>query len=74
MFRRGSSYYITMADPYCAYCAGTGTAYLRASSPLGPWHGVGANVALSMNQMYVDSRMAICRVGGFAICIFQFAI
>ena len=59
MFRRGSSYYITMADPYCAYCAGTGTSYLRASSPLGPWRGVGANVALSMNQMYVDSRMAL---------------
>ncbi|MFL5952754.1 MAG: hypothetical protein ACJ76I_01415, partial [Gaiellaceae bacterium] len=59
IFRRGSSYYITMADPQCAYCAGTGTAYLRASSPLGPWRGVGANVALSKNQMYVDSRMAL---------------
>src|SRR5947209_3316496 len=59
MFRRGADYYITMADPYCAYCAGTGTAYLRATSPLGPWRGVGANVALTSNQMYVDSRMAL---------------
>jgi hypothetical protein len=59
MFRRGSSYYITMSDPQCAYCAGTGTAYLRAPSPLGPWRGVGANVALSARQLYVDSRVAL---------------
>ena len=45
MFRRGSDYYITLSDPQCAYCAGTGTAYLRAKSPLGPWRGTGSNVA-----------------------------
>jgi hypothetical protein len=55
MFRRGADYYITMADPYCAYCAGTGTAYLRATSPLGPWRGVGGNVSPSYHTMYIDA-------------------
>lgn len=38
LFRRGAHYYVTYSDPNCGYCA-TGTSYLRASSPLGPWHG-----------------------------------
>jgi hypothetical protein len=38
MFRRGERYYITLSDPNCGYCA-TGTSYLTADSPLGPWHG-----------------------------------
>lgn len=38
MFRRGDRYYITLSDPNCGYCA-TGTSYLTATSPLGPWHG-----------------------------------
>jgi hypothetical protein len=54
MFRRGRNYYITMADPYCAYCAGTGTAYLRSTSPLGPWRGIGGQAAPSQGQLYVD--------------------
>ena len=37
MFKRGSEYYITMSYPTCGYCTGTGTGYLTASSPLGPW-------------------------------------
>ena len=39
MFRRDGRYYITYSDPNCGYCAGTGTSYLTAPSPLGPWTG-----------------------------------
>jgi hypothetical protein len=39
MFKRANTYYITMSDPTCAYCTSTGTGYLTASAPLGPWHG-----------------------------------
>ncbi|QDE39541.1 hypothetical protein FIV34_10170 [Luteibacter pinisoli] len=38
MFRRGATYYLTYSDPNCGYCA-TGTSYLHATSPLGPWQG-----------------------------------
>ena len=38
MFRRQGRYYITMSDPNCGYCT-TGTGYLTASAPLGPWTG-----------------------------------
>jgi hypothetical protein len=38
MFRRGDTYYLTFSDPNCGYCA-TGTSYLRARSPMGPWVG-----------------------------------
>ncbi|MDP9349045.1 MAG: family 43 glycosylhydrolase, partial [Gemmatimonadota bacterium] len=36
MFKRGSRYYITLSDPNCGYCT-TGTSYITASRPLGPW-------------------------------------
>jgi hypothetical protein len=39
MFKRGSTYYITMSYPNCGYCTGTGTGYITASNPLGPWTG-----------------------------------
>jgi hypothetical protein len=38
IFRRGDTYYLTFSDPNCGYCA-TGTSYLHATSPLGPWEG-----------------------------------
>ncbi|WP_156165929.1 family 43 glycosylhydrolase, partial [Luteibacter rhizovicinus] len=38
IFRRGSTYYLTFSDPNCGYCT-TGTSYLRATTPLGPWSG-----------------------------------
>jgi hypothetical protein len=38
MFRRGDTYYLTFSDPNCGYCT-TGTSYLHATSPLGPWAG-----------------------------------
>jgi hypothetical protein len=39
LFRRGDTYYLTFSDPNCGYCDATGTSYLHASSPLGPWIG-----------------------------------
>lgn len=37
LFKRKGIYYITYSDPNCGYCAGTGTSYKTAKSPLGPW-------------------------------------
>ncbi|MEH6305969.1 family 43 glycosylhydrolase [Olivibacter sp. CPCC 100613] len=37
LFKRKGVYYITYSDPNCGYCAGTGTSYKTAKSPLGPW-------------------------------------
>ncbi|MEX2526236.1 MAG: family 43 glycosylhydrolase [Gemmatimonadota bacterium] len=36
LFRRGDRYYLTLSDPACGYCE-TGTSYLTAPDPLGPW-------------------------------------
>lgn len=36
IFRRGDRYYLMLADPNCGYCT-TGTSYMTASTPLGPW-------------------------------------
>ncbi|MBW3630596.1 MAG: family 43 glycosylhydrolase [Gemmatimonadetes bacterium] len=36
MFKRAGRYYITMSDPKCGYCT-TGTSYVSAPTPLGPW-------------------------------------
>lgn len=41
MFERNGIYYLTVSDPNCGYCA-TGTSYLTASAPLGPWSGAPA--------------------------------
>ena len=43
MFYRQGTYYITMSDPTCGYCTATGTGYLTAPSPLGPWSGASTN-------------------------------
>ena len=42
MFKRNGRYYITVSDPNCAYCNGTGTSYMTAATPLGPWSGMTA--------------------------------
>lgn len=39
MFKRDGTYYLAMSDPNCGYCSGTGTSYLTAKHPLGPWTG-----------------------------------
>lgn len=36
IFKRGGRYYMTISDPNCGYCT-TGTSYLSAPTPLGPW-------------------------------------
>jgi hypothetical protein len=38
MFRRDGRYYITLSFPNCGYCT-TGTGYMTAPTPLGPWKG-----------------------------------
>ena len=40
MFKRGDRYYLTYSDPNRGY-ATTGTGYVTATSPLGPWTGAG---------------------------------
>jgi beta-xylosidase len=37
LFERRGTYYLLVSDPGCGYCSGTGTSYLTAPSPLGPW-------------------------------------
>ncbi|HEY4414986.1 MAG TPA: family 43 glycosylhydrolase [Verrucomicrobiae bacterium] len=37
LLKRHGKYYILYSDPNCGYCAGTGTSYCSATSPLGPW-------------------------------------
>jgi hypothetical protein len=37
LLKRNGKYYILYSDPNCGYCAGTGTSYRTAPSPLGPW-------------------------------------
>jgi hypothetical protein len=56
MFRRGNRYYVTYSDPNCGYCA-TGTSYITAPSPMGPWTGSGTvadNWRLSDGALEVD--------------------
>lgn len=42
LFERNGTYYLTMSDPNCGYCTATGTSYVTAPSPLGPWSGTDA--------------------------------
>jgi len=37
LFRRGDRYYVTVSDPNCAYCSGTGASYLTSLDPLSGW-------------------------------------
>jgi len=37
LMHRNGLYYLLYSDPNCGYCAGTGTSYRTAPSPLGPW-------------------------------------
>lgn len=39
MFERAGRVYVAYSDPTCAYCPSTGTSYVVADSPLGPWRG-----------------------------------
>jgi beta-xylosidase len=37
LFRRQDVYYLVYSDPNCGFCSGTGSSYMTAASPLGPW-------------------------------------
>jgi hypothetical protein len=54
LFSRQGTYYLTLSDPNCAYCAGTGASYLTAPSPLGPWKG-----AMRSDAPVVDGRLEL---------------
>jgi hypothetical protein len=61
LFRRGDTYYLTFSDPNCGYCA-TGTSYLHASSPLGPW--VGKPAATDEEKLHRGLRLSDTSCGG----------
>jgi hypothetical protein len=54
LFTRHGTYYLTLSDPNCAYCDGTGASYLTAPSPLGPWTG-----AMRSDAPVVDGRLQL---------------
>lgn len=53
LFRRGNTYYLSLSDPNCGYCTTAGTSYLRASAPLGPWHGTSDPWQVSSGRLHV---------------------
>jgi hypothetical protein len=63
MFERHGLYYVTFSDPACPYCTATGTAYLTARSPLGPWQGrpvwTASNRQLRVGGSYYTSATGI---------------
>jgi Glycosyl hydrolases family 43 len=64
LFRRNGTYYIMLSDPYCAYCAGTGAAYLTAPSPLGPWKtDLRSDTELSSGMAKVIGQSAYLNIG-----------
>jgi hypothetical protein len=58
LFRRGPTYYLTLSDPNCAYCSGTGASYLTAPSPLGPWTG-----AMRGDAPIIDGQLKLADLG-----------
>lgn len=47
LFKYRGRYYVTYSDPNCGYCGSTGTSYMTADSPLGPWS---AGTKISMDS------------------------
>jgi hypothetical protein len=52
---------MTISDPNCAYCGGTGASYLTAKHPLGPWEGEQRSDA-----PIVDGRLELTGRGALA--------
>ena len=52
---------MTISDPNCAYCGGTGASYLTAPDPLGPWTG-----AMRSDAPVVDGRLELTGRGALA--------
>jgi hypothetical protein len=61
LFERRGTYYMTLSDPNCAYCDGTGASYLTAPTPLGPWTG-----AMRSDAPIVDGRLELTGRGTLA--------
>jgi hypothetical protein len=61
LFERHGIYYMTLSDPNCAYCDGTGASYLTAPDPLGPWKG-----AMRSDAPVVDGRLQLSGRGALA--------
>ncbi len=61
MFKRGSTYYIAMSDPTCAYCGSTGTGYMTAMTPLGAWTGSSFN---SSTGLWTTTKISTTSCGG----------
>ena len=64
IFKRSGTYYIDYSDPYCAYCAGTGTSYLRATNPLGPYRGLEPAHAEQVRGSPYDSGRTVMTLAG----------
>ena len=58
LFERHGSYYLTLSDPNCAYCDGTGASYLTASDPVGHWTG-----DMRSDAPIVDGRLRLADRG-----------
>ena len=64
LFERRGTYYMTLSDPNCAYCDGTGASYLTAPSPLGPWTGdMRSDAPIVDGALELRGRGAILRGG-----------
>jgi Glycosyl hydrolases family 43 len=64
LFERRGTYYMTISDPNCAYCDGTGASYLTAPTPLGPWTGdMRSDAPIVDGRLQLAGRGAIARGG-----------
>jgi hypothetical protein len=76
MFYRQGTYYITMSDPTCGYCTATGTGYLTARSPLGPWTGASTSSpwAIQNGALHVTGGEIAVSAAGASWTDYTFAV
>jgi hypothetical protein len=73
MFKREGRYYVTMSLPNCGYCT-TGTGYMSAPRPLGPWTGQGGQpIGVSADSCggQPAAVTGIPTLGGGTVYLFQ---